>query len=110
MFLTQKHLSRRTLLRGAGASIALPLLDAMIPAATALANTAAAVKPRTGFIYIPHGAVEQYWVPKETGKGFAFSPILKPLEPVRDYVKRFTNNRNKSGELQNTPHGVTEQT
>jgi len=110
MFLTKKHLSRRTLLRGAGASIALPLLDAMIPAGTALASTAAAAKTRVGFIYIPHGAVERFWVPKETGKGFAMSPILEPMEEMRDYVTLFTNIRNKSGELQNPPHGYTEQT
>jgi hypothetical protein len=57
MFLTKKHLSRRTVLRGAGATLALPLLDAMIPAATALAQTAAAPKLRMGFFYIPHGAI-----------------------------------------------------
>jgi len=55
MFLTKKHLSRRTLLKGAGVSLALPLLDAMIPAATALSQTAAARKVRTGFFYLPHG-------------------------------------------------------
>ena len=84
MFVTKKHISRRTLLQGAGAVIALPLLDAMIPAGTALANTAAAIKPRVGFVYIPHGAVEKFWVPKTAGKGFEFSPTLKPLESVRD--------------------------
>jgi hypothetical protein len=110
MFLTKKYLSRRTLLRGAGAAIALPLLDAMIPAGTALANTAAAVKPRVGFVYVPHGAVEKFWIPKGTGTGFEFSPILKPMESVRDYVTVFTNIRNKSGERQNPPHGITEQT
>ena len=57
MYLTRKHLSRRTLLRGAGVSVGLPLLDAMIPAATALAKTDAAPKLRAGFFYIPHGAV-----------------------------------------------------
>jgi hypothetical protein len=110
MFLAKKHLSRRTLLRGVGAAISLPLLDAMIPASTALADTAAAVKPRVGFVYIPHGAVEKFWVPKNAGKGFEFSPTLKPLESVRDYVTLITNIRNKSGERQNPPHGITEQT
>jgi hypothetical protein len=110
MFLTKKHISRRSVLQGAGVAISLPLLDAMIPAGTALANTAAAVKPRVGFVYVPHGAVEKFWVPKAAGKGFAFSPILEPMEPVRDYVTLFTNIRNKSGELQNPPHGYTEQT
>jgi uncharacterized protein DUF1552 len=110
MFLTKKHISRRMLLQGAGAVIALPLLDAMIPAGTAWAETAAAVKTRVGFVYIPHGAVEKFWVPKTAGKAFEFSPILKPMESVRDYVTLFTNIRNKSGERQNPPHGITEQT
>ncbi len=110
MFLTKKHLPRRTVLKGAGAAIALPLLDAMIPAGTALANTAAAVKPRVGFVYVPHGAVEKFWVPKTAGKAFEFSPILKPMETVRDYVTVITNIRNKAGERQNPPHGITEQT
>jgi len=57
MFLTRKHLSRRTLLKGAGVSLALPLLDAMIPAGTALAQTVAARKLRVGFFYLPHGAI-----------------------------------------------------
>ncbi len=82
----------------------------MIPAGTALAQTAAVVKPRVGFVYVPHGAVEKFWVPKGTGKGFEFSPILKPMESVRDYVTLFTNIRNKAGERQNPPHGITEQT
>lgn len=109
MFLTKKHLPRRTVLKGAGAAIALPLLDAMIPASTAWAQTPAAVKPRVGFVYVPHGAVEKFWVPKGTGKGFDLSPILKPMEGVRDYVTLFTNIRNKAGERQNPPHGITEQ-
>lgn len=110
MFLTKKYISRRTMLQGAGAALALPLLDAMIPAGTALANTAAVVPPRVGFVYVPHGAVEKFWVPKSAGKGFEFSPILKPMESVRDYVTLFTNIRNKAGERQNPPHGITEQT
>ena len=57
MFLTKKHLSRRTALKGMGVALALPLLDAMIPAATALAQTAAAPKTRAGFFYMPHGAI-----------------------------------------------------
>ena len=78
MFITKKHLSRRTLLKGAGVSLALPLLDAMIPAATALAQTAAAPKLRTGFFYIPHGAIMgntahgpemDKWTPSGSGAG-----------------------------------------
>jgi hypothetical protein len=109
MFLTKKFLSRRAVLRGAGASIALPLLDAMIPAGTALAKTAAAVKPRLGFVYFPHGAVQQYWTPNGTGPNFEFSPILKPLEPLRDYVTVVTGLRNKGGESSD-PHGIIEET
>jgi hypothetical protein len=109
MFLSKKHLSRRTVLKGAGAAIALPLLDAMIPAGTALANTAAAPKPRLAFVYFPHGAVEKYWTPEGTGRDFKFSPILKPLEPLREYVTVVTGLRNKPGESSN-PHGIIEQT
>jgi len=95
VFLTRKHLSRRTVIKGAGVAIALPLLDAMIPAATALASTPAAVKPRLGFVYFPHGAVQKFWTPEGTGKDFKFSPILKPLEPFREYVTVVTGLRNK---------------
>ena len=83
MFITKKHLSRRTLLRGAGAAIALPLLDSMIPARTALAQTAAAPKMRLGCIYIPHGVTMDKWTPATTGRGFELTEILSPLAPVR---------------------------
>lgn len=86
MFITKKHLSRRTLLRGAGTAVALPLLDAMIPAATALAQTAASPMPRLGCIYIPHGATMAKWTPAQEGKNFAFSEILAPLESYRDQL------------------------
>jgi hypothetical protein len=86
MFITKKHLSRRTLLRGAGAAIALPLLDSMIPARTALAQTAAAPKSRLGCIYIPHGVTMDKWTPATTGKGFELTEILSPLESVRDRI------------------------
>ena len=109
MFLTKKYLSRRTVLKGAGVSIALPLLDAMIPAGTALSETAAVVKPRLGFVYYPHGAVQQFWTPKDTGTSFTFSPVLKPLEPMRDYVTVVSGLRNKPAESSN-PHGIVEQT
>jgi hypothetical protein len=107
VFLTRKHLSRRTVLKGAGACIGLPLLDAMIPAGTALASTAAAVKPRLGFVYFPHGAVQKFWTPDGTGKDFKFSPILKPLEPLREYLTVVTGLRNKGGESSD-PHGIIE--
>jgi len=70
MFITKKHLSRRTMLKGAGVAIGLPLLDAMIPAGTALADTAAVAPPRMGFVYFPHGAVMSNWVPTSTGTDF----------------------------------------
>src|SRR5215475_3419343 len=109
MFLTRKHLSRRTLLKGAGASIALPLLDAMIPAGTAMAQTSATPQPRLGFVYFPHGALQDEWQPKKTGEGFEFPFILKPLEPLRDYMTLISGLRNKAGEG-GTPHGYTEET
>src|SRR5690606_5510052 len=109
MFLTRKHLSRRTVLRGAGATIALPLLDAMIPAGTALANTAANPSQRLGFVYFAHGALQDEWEPRQTGRDFEFPFILEPLEPLRDYVTVVSGLRNKGGESSN-PHGIIEET
>ncbi len=86
MFITRKHLPRRTFLRGVGAALALPLLDAMVPARTLLAKTAANPASRLGFVYLPHGAIMDRWTPAQEGAGFEFSPILKPLEPFREYV------------------------
>ena len=86
-FITKKHLPRRTFLRGImGATVALPLLDSMIPSMTALAATAANPKSRLGFIYVPHGAVMDKFTPTAEGAGFEFTPILSPLEPFRDIV------------------------
>jgi hypothetical protein len=84
MFVTKKHLPRRTFLKGVGVSLALPLLDSMIPARTLLAQTAAKPLARLGFVYIPHGAIMAQWTPATEGAGFEFTPILKPLEPFRD--------------------------
>ncbi|MGH8228846.1 MAG: DUF1552 domain-containing protein, partial [Steroidobacteraceae bacterium] len=109
MFLTKKFLSRRTVLRGAGAAIALPLLDAMIPASTAFAKTAAAVRQRLGFVYFPHGADMAVWTPKETGRDFTYTKPLKPLESVRDYVTVVSGLRNKGGES-SLPHNIIEET
>jgi hypothetical protein len=83
MFITKKYLPRRTFLRGMGTAIALPLLDAMIPARTALAQTAANPTPHLGFIYFPHGAIMGQWTPKTEGSNFELSPILKPLAPFQ---------------------------
>ena len=109
MFLTKKHLSRRTVLRGAGVAISLPLLEAMIPAGTALAATAANIKPRLAYVYFPHGAVQKFWTPEGTGRDFQFSRILKPLEGMRDYVTVVSGMRNKPGESSD-PHGIIEAT
>jgi len=84
MLITKKHVSRRTLLRGMGVSLALPLLDSMVPALVAQTNTAAQPAPRLGFVYIPHGAIMDQWTPATEGAGFEFTRILKPLEPFRD--------------------------
>jgi hypothetical protein len=107
MYLTRKHLSRRTVLKGAGVALALPLLDAMIPAATALEKTAAAAKLRTGFFYIPHGAIMantthgpamDHWTPSGSGADFKLSPILEPLEQHKRSVTSFGNLGNNACE------------
>src|SRR5256885_11972739 len=103
MFITKKHLSRRTVLKGAGVALALPFLDAMVPAATAQAKTAAAAKLRAGFFYIPHGAIMyntshgpalDKWTPSGAGADFKLSPILSSLEPYKKYVTSFGNLEN----------------
>ena len=87
MFITRKHLDRRTFLRGtAGVAIALPLLDAMVPAATAQSLTAAGERFRFGAIYIPNGIYPAMWHPDQTGKDFEFKTIMKPLEPFRSQL------------------------
>ncbi len=89
MFISKVALPRRTFLRGVGATLALPLLDAMVPALTAQAQTAARPIRRLGFIYLPNGVARNftginYWTPLGEGQSFEFSPILKPLESFRD--------------------------
>jgi len=86
MFISKKHLSRRTFLRGVGASVALPFLDSMAPAQTPLRKTAASPQTRFAAIYVPHGATMDKWTPSSEGTGFAFTEILKPLEPHRDRI------------------------
>jgi hypothetical protein len=86
MFITKKHLSRRTFLHAAGATMALPFLDSMVPALTAQTRTAANVTPRLGFVYVPHGAIMDRWTPKTEGAGFEFTPILQSLEPFRNQL------------------------
>src|SRR5579872_7341910 len=93
MFLTKKALHRRTFLKGAQAALALPLLDAMIPAATMWAQTPAKPVRRLGFVFIPMGCDQAHWTPQGEGKLGELSPILTPLEPVKDHVTVITNTR-----------------
>ncbi|HEY4364492.1 MAG TPA: DUF1552 domain-containing protein [Bryobacteraceae bacterium] len=103
MFLTKKHIHRRAVLKAAGVTLGLPFLDAMIPAHTALAQTAAMPKLRAGFFYIPHGAImgntthgpsADKWTPSGSGANFKLSPILSSLEPYKKYVTSFGNLEN----------------
>ena len=91
MIITKKAIPRRTVLRGIGATVALPLLDSMVPAAKALAQTPAAPTPRFGFVYVPHGSIMREWTPTQEGANFEFTPILKPLESFRKHVTVLTN-------------------
>ena len=91
MIITKKALPRRTFLRGLQATLALPLLDAMIPAATALAKTAAKPVPRLGYVFIPMGCHHEKWIPEGQGMLGQLSPSLSPLEPVRDQLTVVTN-------------------
>ena len=105
MFLTKKHIPRRTILRGAGAALALPFLDAMVPARTALAQTAANPKSRFVGLFVPHGAAPGYWVPEKVG---ALEPelpyIWKALEPLREKTVILSGLHSRSAE---PPPGVT---
>ena len=105
MFISKKHLTRRMVLRGLGSSVALPLLDAMIPAATVLAQTAAAAPPRLGFVFFPHGAVMERWTPTTTGSEFEVPEILAPAAKFKDRMTIVSGLRNKAAES-NDPHGI----
>src|SRR5215467_11933831 len=103
MFITKKHIHRRAVLKAAGVALGLPFLEAMVPAGTALAQTAAVPKLRTGFFYIPHGAIMgntshgpalDKWTPSGAGGDFKLSPILASLEPYKKYVSSFGNLEN----------------
>jgi hypothetical protein len=103
MFITKKHIDRRAVLKAAGVTLGLPFLDAMVPAGTALAQTAAAPKMRAAFFYLPHGAIMyntahgpamDKWTPSGAGADFKLSPILSSLEPHKKYVSSFGNLEN----------------
>jgi hypothetical protein len=110
MFVFKKQVSRRAVLKGVGATIALPLLDAMNPAATAWAQTPVGATPkRLAFVGFPHGAIMDRWSPPQTGANFEMSPILQPLEPYRQHLTIVSGLRNKQGETPE-PHGYIEMT
>jgi len=104
MIIMKKHLPRRTFLRGMGATLALPLLDAMVPAATALAQTAANPKPRFVGCFVPHGMAPGYWVPEKVGESPDFPFNWKPLEPFREQVTILSGLHSRSAE---PPPGAT---
>lgn len=88
MFITKKHLPRRTVLKGAGVTMGLPMLEAMIPAASA---QSAEAQLRAAFVYIPHGVILSEWVPETEGADYEMTPILRPMEPFRDQMQVFSN-------------------
>lgn len=99
MIITKKHIARRSLLRGAGVALGLPLLDAMIPAATAQTKTAAVPPPRFFGGFVPHGAAPGYWVPEKEGPLAEELPFIwKPLEPFRKHVTLLTGLHSTSSE------------
>jgi hypothetical protein len=90
MFITKKHISRRTLLQSGAAMLGLPFLDSMIPALTAQSKTAAKSAPRLCFVYLPHGAIMDQWTPKKEGTAFELTPILQPLKAFREQMNIIT--------------------
>ncbi len=97
MIITKKTIPRRTVLRGLGASLALPLLDGMVPALAATRNTAANPVRRLGAIFVPNGMMMHHWTPKTEGTGFDFPRILKPLEPHRNSIRVLSGMRGVTG-------------
>jgi hypothetical protein len=108
MIASKKAIPRRTVLRGLGAAVALPLLDSMVPAFTPLLRSAAQPIRRFGVVYVPNGVVIDKWTPAATGVAFEFSPILKPLEPFRNkllVVSGLTQNANGETSKSGAVHG-----
>ena len=98
MIITKKSIPRRMMLRGIGASLALPLLDGMVPAATPLRKTAAKPVRRLGVVYVPNGMMMDHWTPSTEGTEFDFPTILEPLEPFRDSVQVLSGMRGKDAQ------------
>lgn len=97
MFITKKHLSRRVLLKGSGVAISLPLLDAMVPAATAQSRTAAGGTLRFGTVYVPNGIFPADWHPDALGRDFTFKRVMKPIEANRAYVTTISGLKSPEG-------------
>ena len=98
MIVTRKSIPRRTVLRGLGASLALPLLDGMVPALAAVRNTVANPVRRLGVVYVPNGMMMQDWTPATEGTGFDFTTILRPLEPFRSHLRVLSGMQGVDGE------------
>ena len=98
MILTRKHLSRRTLLRGMGTAIALPVLDAMVPALGAMTKAAQKIAPnRMAFVYVPNGIDMRNWRPEGIGHSFSFPKILEPLSALQDDIIVFSGLKDQNG-------------
>jgi hypothetical protein len=104
MFITKKHMARRTFLRGAGATLALPFLESMVPAISSVAHAQSITPTRFTGIFVPHGAAPGYWVSNSSERGFDFPYIWKPLEPFRERVVLTSGLWSQSAE---NPPGVT---
>tara|TARA_R110000772_G_scaffold210370_5_gene320914 strand:- start:1444 stop:2793 length:1350 start_codon:yes stop_codon:yes gene_type:complete len=105
MFITKKHLARRTVLKGAGVTMGLPMLEAMIPAASA--QNAADPQLRAAFVYTPHGVILDEWVPTSEGADYEMTPILKPLEPFRDQMQVFSNMKLNTNNTTGSGHATS---
>ena len=98
MIITKTYLPRRTFLRGVGATLALPLLDGMVPAFSPLRLSAAAPVKRLGIVYVPNGIVMEQWTPETSGSGFAMKPVMASFEPFRDQLTVVSGLANKQGD------------
>src|SRR5215813_12932809 len=106
MFIAKKSISRRTFLQGAGAAVALPFLDAMVPALTAMQVTVAKPATRLGIFYVPNGIIMNKWTPASEGAGFELTPIMEPLRPFHDQLVVLSGLNSQAGvQLPGEPAG-----
>src|ERR1043166_3114399 len=118
MFIFKKHIPRRTVLRGMGVTLALPLLEGMLPAQTPQRKTAASSRPRLCAIEMVHGSAgstaegteKRYWSPAKTGSDFEITPILRSLEPYQDYLTIVSHTDLKSAEAFTAPEAGADHT